>query len=356
MIFGFILGRFKLSKVVYIKQQLAERCRHLFELYLLIFHSNLYVRLHLKKQTMCALTNRLVTWLVFFLVLTMAFEGITQIDKKIEIVHRSACTYNDYLLKQYAPHIADGYNDHYFLSSFEIKSKSPELVSLVFLSPILSGFEEDDQSYSVNPAALSLDVYPEFCIKQLNEPQKLVVPLGITVAYFENVAPDVVSSPFVTFVYLVPFSLFIALGFFLANIKKTTSSKLYETFALLLVSAWISLSLKSVIKVVSAYFLIDFSIYNYGVEPNTYPFLSHNDSVYAALVTLISSLTTLIVFVALASNLVSKVLEIKRRYALVHLALGYVVLNVIGWLIITPILFAVLKMSPLLSLIFTSLV
>jgi hypothetical protein len=175
--------------------------------------------------------------------------------------------------------------------------------------------------------------------------------MGIAVAYFDNIIPDVVKSFPIVMVYAGLFSLCLTFGIVLINFKMITLRKAYEILSLLLISSALSIFLNSFIKAIVAFFLIDFSIYNYGVEPNSYPFFSHNESFYIGLVLFLTLVCTLIVFVLLSTYLISQVLQVKKRWGLLQLILGYLVLNVIGWMIITPILLATFKIYPILSLL-----
>ncbi|CAK1771118.1 conserved membrane hypothetical protein [Vibrio crassostreae] len=335
-----------------IKESIVERGEHLFELYILIFNCRLYVNTYLKKHTFLGLTNRVATWSIFIILMTMSFESITKIDKKMEIAIRSFCTEQGELLNLQMPNIVQDKEHYEFLSEFQIKQTRPELVSLLFFKPIVITVDtKDERSLTLSPATLSLDMFLESCTYLSSEPQKLIVPMGIAVAYFDNIIPDVVKSIPMVMIYAGIFSVCLTFGIALINFKKITLRKAYEISSLLLISSALSIFLNTFIKALVAFFLIDFSIYNYGVEPNSYPFFSHNESVYIGLVLLIASVCTLVVFVLLSTYFISQVLQVKKRWGLLHLTFGYVALNVIGWMVITPILLATFKIYPILSLL-----
>ncbi|RZP85548.1 hypothetical protein D8T54_23030 [Vibrio vulnificus] len=348
---NYLLGG-KVSILYKIRESIVERVRHLLELYILLFNCRLYVKTYLKKHTFWGLTNRVATWSIFIILMTMAFESITAIDRKMEIATKSFCTEQDYLLNRLIPNIVQHREQYEFFSDFQMNKKNPELVNLLFFKPIVENFHmKNGGSLAFSPATLSLDIFLESCVNLSSEPQKLIVPMGIAVAYFDNIIPDVVKSFPVIIVYAGVFSICLTFGIALINFKSYTFRKTYEILSLLLVSTTLSIFLNSLIKSIVAYFLIDFSIYNYDVEPNLYPFFSHNDSVYIGLVLFLSLVCTLVVFVSLSTYFISEVLQVKKRWALLQLTCAYLVLNVIGWIVITPVLLATFKIYPILSLL-----
>lgn len=334
---------------------ITDRKQHLFELYLLIFHGKLYLSQYLRKQNFLQLLNRLATWSIFFIIITMITNQLTGSELRAREINDAACLNNNYMIKNIYPGYMERLGSYEYLADLDKKNESPKLVNLQFLKPII----ENNTSTTKNEIVLSAMSFGtpkgfiNYCHYNNDDtPQKLVMPLGVSTAYFDYIKPSTIDSHYFVISYSLVTAITLTFSIALLKFKSITSEQIRETILITFVIMMINNFINPIIESLLTLYFNGFSIHNYGIQPNTIPFWSHNESVISGLIILISTLFNLIIILTLMINNLSGTLRVKKTWASVLILLGYVITNFLGWIIIAPATWLIAYTYPLLTLFF----